>query len=322
MSTHSFSLRKTFAETVLELAESDESIVVLVGDISHGIFAKFREKFPNRYFNVGILEATMASVAAGFSMLGLKPIVHTIAPFLVERAFEQLKLDFGYQKLSAMFVSVGGAFDYSNLGCTHHSYFDLPMVGSIEGARVFSPASASDLRILMRQALETWSGLCYFKLTENGVEDYPNAISVKIGEPVLVREGTGKLAVISLGPAFVQVRDALNRLALSPHGNDVRHLHLHSFKPINFEMLNSSLIGVQHLAIVEHLASNQGLAGQVALGLEVPSNPKITGIGIAGFVRDYGTYEDLLNSSGLSAEALEQKMSLILGNLEEPVDES
>ena len=110
-------LRKVFADTVLEIGKKDKKVVVVVGDISHGIFKPFREKFPKRYFNIGILEQAMISVCAGFNKVGLIPIIHTISSFLIERTFEQIKLDFGYQRMSGNFVSVGSTFDYAALGC-------------------------------------------------------------------------------------------------------------------------------------------------------------------------------------------------------------
>jgi transketolase len=307
------SLRGTFAEVSFELAKSDPSIVVLVGDISHGLFTEFRAEFPDRYFNVGIMEPAMASIAAGLAMVGFKPIVHTIAPFLVERSFEQLKLDFGYQNLSAMFVSVGGAFDYSNLGCTHHSYLDIPMVASIEGSRVFSPVSAHELRALMRQVMDTWGGISYFKLTENGVMTYPSSTPLEIGEPVLVRLGIGRIAIVSLGPTLVQVQDALSRLEISYPENGVRHVHVHSFEPINLESCRNLLQNTDRVIVVEQLNSLQGLGSKLAISLGLPGNARIEGIGINGFVRDYGSYQDLLTSTGLSEDCLELALLKALG---------
>lgn len=301
--TKPVSLRASFARTALKLAEQDESIVVLVGDISHGIFAEFRSRFPNRYYNVGILEPAMASIAAGLSMMGLKPIVHTIAPFLIERSFEQIKLDFGYQKLPALFVSVGGAFDYSNLGCTHHSYIDLPLVASIEGARVLSPSSESELEDLMCEAIESWGeSLFYFKLTENGREQHPGSGKSRIGQPEKLREGNSGMAIVSLGPSVVQASEAAE--VLSNSGFEVTHINIHTYKPINLERLNQQLGLATDVLVVEHVGVGMGLSGQLQnLSLENPKR-NFSFQSITGFVRDYGTYQDLLVSSKLDAKSL------------------
>ncbi len=300
------SLRKCFADTALELASADPSVVVLVGDISHGIFAEFRSQFSDRYFNVGIMEPAMASIAAGLAMTGLKPIVHTIAPFLIERSFEQLKLDFGYQKLSAMFVSVGGAFDYSNLGCTHHSYIDMAMVASIDDATVCAPATEPELRALMQQSLRKWSGLTYIKLTENGSVELPTASQVEIGVPIKVRDGDMSLAIVSLGPTFFDVKQALD--LVSPLGYYPTHIHLHTFQPIDYLTLDEMLCGVSSVLVVEQLNSGNGLAAKLAVSASITRRIKFTSQGILEFVRDYGSYEELLVATRLDSASISKRI--------------
>lgn len=306
------SLRMTFASTALELAVRDEKVVVLVGDISHGLFAPFRAKFPTRYYNVGILESAMASIAAGLSMVGLKPIVHTIAPFLIERAFEQLKLDFSYQGLSGMFVSVGGAFDYSNLGCTHHSYVDLAMVASLDDSRVLSPTSTYELSSLMTQSHEDWGGLTYIKLTENGVADYPRTETPRLGSPVSITNTDGRLVVVSVGPTFIQVRQALEGFD-SP--DNPSHVHIHTIKPINFEELDELLGTATHALVVEQSMRAMGLASQLAVREGWSRLRIFYSMGLDSFVRNYGTYEELLEESQLDNVSITRRISTILNSI-------
>lgn len=303
------SLRKRFAETALSLAESDSSVVVLVGDISHGLFSEYRAKFPDRYFNVGILEPAMASIAAGLSMVGLKPIVHTIAPFLIERSFEQLKLDFSYQGLSAMFISVGGAFDYSNLGCTHHSYIDTAMVASLDDSTVISPVSETELESLMVQSHAKWRGLTYIKLTENGLGDYSSDGSIRLGVPVLRSVGDGQVAVISVGPTFVQVEEALSDLALQKRPT---HIHIHTIKPIDFKTLDSLLGDSTKVLVVEQSMSTSGIAGNIALSTDLTKPRQVISLGLSGFVRGYGTYSELLEESGLDSVSIANKLRALM----------
>lgn len=303
------SLRKTFSSTALEMAEKDGSVVVLVGDISHGIFSPFREKYPERYFNVGILEPAMASIAAGLAMVGLKPIVHTIAPFLIERSFEQLKLDFSYQGLSGMFVSVGGAFDYSNLGCTHHSYMDLALVASLDDSRVMTPASSVELASLMHESLETWRGLTYIKLTENGLTDYPQTAPIRLGRPVVISETTSHLAVVSVGPTFVQVRQALIGIEESARP---MHIHLHTLKPLNCEELDRLLGDSSHVLVIEQAMSAFGLAAQLAIREDWSRSRHFSSMGLMGFVRNYGTYQELLEECSLDHVSIRKRVIEIL----------
>ena len=144
-------LRQVFAETMHEIGSSDRNMVVMVGDISHGILQPFAKENPDRYFNIGICEPAMVNLAAGFSKVGLNPVVHTIAPFLTERAYEQIKLDFGYQKLNLNLVSVGGSFDYSQLGCSHHCYSDVSLISHLKRGNVVIPGSPIEFKKIFQQ---------------------------------------------------------------------------------------------------------------------------------------------------------------------------
>jgi len=100
------SIRQQFADTMLDVGKEDPNLAVLVGDISHFILQPFAQACPGRYYNVGICEQTILSMAAGMSKIGFHPVVHTIAPFLIERGFEQIKLDFCYQKIPGNIITV------------------------------------------------------------------------------------------------------------------------------------------------------------------------------------------------------------------------
>ena len=100
----------------MSLPKKDKKIVLLVGDIGYGIFDDFRKNHPKRFFNLGICEQSIIGVASGMALEGLKPWVYTITPFLIERPFEQIKLDIDQQKANVKLV---GFADYPKLGPTH-----------------------------------------------------------------------------------------------------------------------------------------------------------------------------------------------------------
>lgn len=109
-------MRRKFGNLICKLAKKDKKIVLLVGDIGYGIFDKFRKQFPERFYNLGICEQSLIGTASGMSLEGLKPWVYTITPFLIERPFEQIKLDIDQQKANVKLV---GFADYPSLGPTH-----------------------------------------------------------------------------------------------------------------------------------------------------------------------------------------------------------
>ena len=97
-------MRRKFGKLICELANKDKKIVLLVGDIGYGIFNDFRSKHPKRFFNLGICEQSLIGTASGMALEGLKPWVYTITPFLIERPFEQIKLDIDQQKVNVKLV--------------------------------------------------------------------------------------------------------------------------------------------------------------------------------------------------------------------------
>jgi len=109
-------MRRRFGKLINELAKKDNKIVLIVGDIGYGIFDDFRESHPKKFFNLGICEQSIIGVASGMALEGLKPWVYTITPFLIERPFEQIKLDIDQQNTNVKLV---GFADYPELGPTH-----------------------------------------------------------------------------------------------------------------------------------------------------------------------------------------------------------
>ena len=107
-------MRTSAADTVCELFQADPCVAVVLAEISVERFAPAFAHDPRRAVNVGIMEQTMVGVAAGFAMEGFHPVMHTIAPFVAERALEQLKLDFGNQALGGLVITVGGSYDYAS----------------------------------------------------------------------------------------------------------------------------------------------------------------------------------------------------------------
>lgn len=108
-------MRKQFGKTIVELAEKDDKLVLLIGDVEQEM-AEFKKRWPGRFYNLGLCEQTIISMAAGMALEGLRPVVYSITPFLIERPFEQIKIDVDEQNLPVMLV---GYADYPIHGPTH-----------------------------------------------------------------------------------------------------------------------------------------------------------------------------------------------------------
>ena len=165
-------MRRTFGKIITELADKDEKIYVLVGDIGYRVFDEFREKHPDRFINMGICEQSIIGVSAGMALEGLKPWVYTITPFLIERPFEQVKLDIDQQNVNVKLV---GFADYPNLGPTHTELEGKKLMKLFKNISSFFPENGDETEMMTYQAHE-----------ENG----PAFISLK-SDPTLSRSITG-----------------------------------------------------------------------------------------------------------------------------------
>ena len=165
-------MRRSFGKIITELADRDEKIYVIVGDIGYRVFDEFREKHPDRFINMGICEQSMIGVSAGMALEGLKPWVYTITPFLIERPFEQIKLDIDQQNVDVKLV---GFSDYPTLGPTHTELNGKKLLQFFKNITSYFPEDGEETQKVTYQAYE-----------KNG----PAFISLK-SDPTLSRSITG-----------------------------------------------------------------------------------------------------------------------------------
>ena len=134
-------MRRKFGKIINEIAKKDKKVVLIVGDIGYGIFDDFRKQHPKRFFNLGICEQSLLGTAAGMSLEGLKPWVYTITPFLIERPFEQLKLDIDQQNVNVKLV---GFADYPKLGPTHSETNAEKIMELFKNIKPFFPKNSQE----------------------------------------------------------------------------------------------------------------------------------------------------------------------------------
>lgn len=145
----------------MEIMDKDNRVVVLLGDIGHFAFTEVFNKYPTRIYNIGILEQSMVSMAAGLAIAGFIPIIHTISPFLVARAYEQIRDDFGFQNLKGVFVGVDVYSTSPNLGLTHSCPEDTALMSHVPNMKTFTPQSPEEFDILLK---ENYQDLIYIRI--------------------------------------------------------------------------------------------------------------------------------------------------------------
>lgn len=293
------SIRQQFADTVLDIGVKDTSLAVIVGDISHFVLQPFAKSCPKRYYNIGICEPATMSVAAGFAKMGMNVVVHTIAPFLIERSFEQIKLDFCYNGLPGNIVTVGSAFDYSNLGCTHHCYDDFALISCLPNTQMLYPASPIEFDTLFRQAYNS-TYLTVYRIPSYSHNIEFTQADILLGKSICVREGSD-ITLLCTGPHLKTALEAADMLLAKNYQAEV--MYVHSIHPLDKERIGTSLQKTQKIIVIEEHLQNGGLGVDILREFHNSIDFKYASVSIPNiFVRKYGTYEELCAYVGLTSD--------------------
>ena len=163
-------MRKTFPKVTENLMKKNKKIFCLLGDIGIFSFRNVFRKYKKRILNMSTMEQSMIGFAAGLSKVGFIPIIHTIAPFLVLRALDQIKIDFVYNRLSCNIVSVGASNDYTKLGTTHHCFEDINILSNYRDINLFIPSNEKEFKFLFEKNYNN-NAINYFRLSENKIDN-------------------------------------------------------------------------------------------------------------------------------------------------------
>lgn len=192
-------MRNTFAKFLTNKAGKDKKIRLIVGDIGFRIFDEFLEKYPEQFLNAGIAEQNMISMASGMASEGEKAFIYTIIPFLVMRAYEQIRVDIGINNQSCILVGVGGGLAYDKLGPTHHSYEDIALMRSIPGMEVYMPFDPVSTYDCLEKAYDHIAvNPSYVRLSKGGEPIIP-VINKPVANLYLIYESNAKNIVVTHG---------------------------------------------------------------------------------------------------------------------------
>jgi len=288
-------MRLAACEAAVEVFREDDRAAVVLADISTDLFAPAFRHDPQRAVNVGIMEQTMVGVAAGFALEGYRPILHTIAPFLAERALEQVKVDFGYQELEGTFITTGASYDYSTSGMTHHGPGDVAALATVPGMEILVPGAPAEAATLVRRA------------HGNGRPSYIRTSAAENGAP---RElAPGGLTVIRRGQALtvIAVGPMLDRTVAALDGLDATVLYATTVVPLDSNALAVEAAPAPEVVVVEHFAEGT-LAAEVTAALA--HRPiRLLSIGVPRRVNHrYGTREEHDREHGLDAGGIRARV--------------
>jgi len=289
------SSRVQFARTATDLVESDLSVALVYAEISGQFFGDVERRHPDRVVNVGIREQLLVNVGAGMALTGLRPIVHTFGSFLVERAFEQVKLGFGHQDVGGVLVGSGGSFDIASGGRTHQVPGDVALVDTLPGVSIHAPGTSQEVDAILR-ATVAGSGLHYVRVVEQAnAETFAHAP----GGFHVVRRGAGA-TVIALGPV-------LDAVLAATEGLDVTVLYSATVRPFDGRGLRSVLASPEVVLVEPWLAGTSAHVVADALR-DVPHRLLALGVGRTE-LRRYGTAADHVRAHGLDAAGIHRSLA-------------
>ena len=223
-------MRTAFIKTLCELAEQDERIWLLCGDLGYSVLEGFSSRFPNRFVNVGVAEQNMTGIAAGLALSGKVVFIYSIANFPVMRCLEQIRNDVCYHNLNVKIVTVGGGLTYGSLGYTHHGVEDIAVMRVLPNMTVIAPGDPVEARLATQAILNT-PGPCYLRLGKAG-EPVVHQIEpeFQVGKAISLQLGTD-LTLISTGGMLQSVVLAAEKLA--SQGYSVQVLSMPTVCPLD-----------------------------------------------------------------------------------------
>ncbi len=298
-------MRNAFAEEVTKLAAVDDRIVMLSADIGNRLFDTFREKHAKRFYNCGIAEANMISLAAGLASCGMRPVCYTIAPFITTRCFEQIRVDVCYHEMPVVIVGTGAGLSYASLGVTHHSLEDLAILRTLPGMHVLAPADSMELRSCLRVALQS-SVPVYIRIGKKGepvVFSEPPPFAFGIWREIQPGERTCLLSTGNMLPQTLQAAALMQLRGLHPEV-----LSCASIKPLDTSFLERAFKKFEIIATIEEHGKIGGFGAAVAEWLvdnQPPRHARLIRFGVEDqFLHKTVDQDRARKICGLSAEGI------------------
>ncbi len=305
-------MRKAFFETLSSLTARDPHVYLLTGDLGFGVFDSFRASHPRTFVNVGVAEASMIGVGAGLALCGKKVYCYSIIPFLLMRAYEQIRVDVAGHGLGVRLIGTGGGFSYGLEGFTHYGLEDLALMRVLPNMTIVAPADPSEANQLAALSLDFATPL-YVRLGKAGdpvVHTRPRTLA--IGQGMVLSEGR-HAAVIATGSMVFPALQAVQKLRAQ--GIEVTLIDMHTIQPLDVTLVRQCASSHELIVTVEEHRITGGLGSAVAEVLcENGYKGAFRRIGIPEKLPPcVGDAEHLKQQYGLSTEGI---LTGIIGTLE------
>jgi len=305
-------MRSIFNKTLLEIARENHRIFMILADIGYGEVEPFAKEFPNRFFNVGVAEQNMTSVACGVAMEGYIAITYSIANFPTLRCLEQIRNDVCYHNANVKIVIIGGGLAYGSLGMSHHSTEDLAIMRALPNMVVIAPSDFAEAKSATKAMID-YDGPVYYRCGyKNEPRIHQGEIDFKIGRAIQVQDGRDATLIYTgtIGYNVLQAAELLKKCGIY-----CRVLSMHTVKPIDVEAILKAAEETSAIVTIEEHNIIGGLGGAVAevLAEEYPSAVKFKRLALPDVnVSKVGSQKWLLRQYGLDPEGISRSVKKLM----------
>lgn len=306
-------MRNAFAKQITQLAERDDRVVLLSGDIGNRLFDDFKVRCPGRFYNCGVAEANMVGMAAGMALSGLRPFCYTITPFITYRCLEQIRVDVCYHDAPVVIIGTGSGLSYASLGGTHHSCEEMGMLRLLPGLAVVAPADELEVNGALTAALRHAHPV-YIRIGKKGEPKvHASPPPFTIGKAIVLRTGND-IALLAAGTVLPETLAAADLLAKA--GVSAHVASYHTVKPLDTDLLATLAERCKLIVTVEEHSILGGLGGSVAEWLAERPAPRARLVRCGTrdeFWHETGEQEQARAHYGLTGPAIAERVQRELG---------
>ena len=304
--------RAGYGEELAVLGAEYPNVVVLDADLSHSTMSyMFADKYPDRFFNCGIAEANMTSIAAGMAACGLIPFTNSFAMFAAGRAYEQIRNSVAYPNLNVKIVGSHGGPSVGEDGATHQCNEDIAIMRSIPNMTVVVPCDAHEMKLAVR-ALVEYNGPCYLRMSRFATETVTDELenyTFELGKGTVLHDGSD-VTVIATGIMVPMSITAAK--ALKDEGISVRVIDMHTVKPLDREIVLKAARETGAIVTAEEASTVGGLGSAVAEVLSEECPTPLVRHGVPDVFGRSGTAAQMLEYYGLTPQGIAEKVRLAL----------
>ncbi len=304
--------RAAYGEALAELAEQYPELVVLDADLSGSTMTKtFAEKYPERFYDMGIAEGNMAGVAAGLAACGKKPFINSFAMFSAGRAWEQVRNSIAYPGLNVKVIGSHGGLSVGEDGATHQCIEDYAIMRAIPGMLVLSPCDGPEMKLAVKALLE-YNGPAYMRLGRLAVESVTDTVpgyTFEIGKGSVLRDGTDA-TVIATGMMVQSAYEAAEKLAAE--GISLRVIDMHTIKPLDADLVIKAAKETGCIVTSEEANVLGGLGSAVAEAVAEACPVPVVRHGVMDEFGRSGKAQAVLDAYKLNAAGIIEKVKYAL----------